>query len=133
MFNWSLFTQEALQFCFAIIFNYNRQIVMRDTSRMFPPLTWQISHIIVGCLSPIVSMCVLNQSHGHWLLSDALHFAISMSLRIKEENQILPSFKTLMDDDSIAANELALMASNIRKEVCGVLDFSLSFLTKYEN
>jgi len=38
-----------------------------------------------------------------------------------------------MDDDSIVVNELALMASNIRKEVCGVLDFFLSFSTKYEN
>jgi hypothetical protein len=56
-----------------------------------------------------------------------------MSLRIKEENQILLSFKTLMDDDSTIAIELALMASNIRNEVCGVLDFFLSFLTKYEN
>jgi hypothetical protein len=29
-------------------------------------------------------------------------------------------------------DELALLLSNIKKEVCGVLDFSLSFLDKYE-
>jgi hypothetical protein len=38
-----------------------------------------------------------------------------------------------MDDHSIVVNEVALMASDIRREVCGVLDSFLSFLTKYEN
>jgi hypothetical protein len=38
-----------------------------------------------------------------------------------------------MDDDSIIATELALMAFNIRREVCGVLDSFLSFLMKYKN
>jgi hypothetical protein len=37
-----------------------------------------------------------------------------------------------MGHDSIIVDELALLVSNIRKEVCGVLDFFLSFLTKYE-
>jgi hypothetical protein len=35
------------------------------------------------------------------LLNDVLHFAISMSLKLREENQVLPSFESLMDDDSI--------------------------------
>jgi hypothetical protein len=30
-------------------------------------------------------------------------------------------------------DELALLLSNIKKEVCGILDFFLSFLNKYEN
>jgi hypothetical protein len=38
-----------------------------------------------------------------------------------------------MDGYSIVVNEVALMASNIRREVCGVLDSFLSFLTKYED
>jgi hypothetical protein len=28
--------------------------------------------------------CVLNQSRGYWLLNDALHVAISMSLKLKQ-------------------------------------------------
>ncbi len=68
--------------------------------------------------------CVFNQSCGHWLLSDALHFVIFMSLRLKEENQVVLSFETLMDDNSIVANELVLMDFNIKMEVCGVLNFS---------
>jgi hypothetical protein len=38
-----------------------------------------------------------------------------------------------MEDDSIIVNELALMASNIRREVYGVLDSFFSFLMKYKN
>jgi hypothetical protein len=33
-----------------------------------------------------------------WNLNDALHSAISMSLKLKEENQALLSFESLMDD-----------------------------------
>jgi hypothetical protein len=56
-----------------------------------------------------------------------------MNLKLKEENQILPSFESLMEDDSIVFYELSLLASNIIKEVINVLDIFLSFLKKYEN
>jgi hypothetical protein len=81
----------------------------------------------------MVFACILNQSRGHWLLSDALHSTMSMSLKLKEENQVVLSFESLMEEDSIIVNELALLVFNIRKEVCGVLDSFLSFLTKYKN
>jgi hypothetical protein len=85
----------------------------------------------VDCLSPIVFTCILNQSRGHWLFSDTLHSAMSMSSKLKEENQIVFSFESLMEEDSIIANELALLAFNIIKKVCDVLNSFLSFLTKY--
>jgi hypothetical protein len=56
-----------------------------------------------------------------------------MSLKLKEENKIIPSFESLMEDDSIIFDELFLLASNIRREVINVLDSFLSFLKKYEN
>jgi hypothetical protein len=105
---------------------------MKVIGQMPPPLPWQISQTIVDCLSPIVFACVLNQSRGHWLLSDVLHFAISMSLKLREENQVLPSFKNLMDDDSIVNDELSLLTSNIRREVIDVLNFFLSLLKVYD-
>jgi hypothetical protein len=37
-----------------------------------------------------------------------------------------------MKDESGLGNELTLLSSNIKKNVYGVLDFFLSFLTKYE-
>ncbi len=54
-----------------------------------------------------------------------LYITISMSLKLKEEDQVLPSFENLMDDDSIIGDELSLLASNIRREVINVLDFFL--------
>jgi hypothetical protein len=86
-------------------------------------LIWQISQSIVHCLFPIVSTCVLNQTHGCWFINDALHSAISMNLKLKEENQIVVSFENLMDDDSIVIDELSLFVSNIRREVINILDF----------
>jgi hypothetical protein len=81
----------------------------------------------MDCLFIIIFVCVFNQSHGHWLLNDAFHFIDLMSLKLKEENEIVPSFEILMEDDSIIVDELALLVFNIRKEVCGVLDSFLSF------
>jgi hypothetical protein len=53
------------------------------------------------------------------LFIDALHYIISLSLKLE-------------DNEFGLANELALLASNVRMEVCGVLDFFFSFLMKYE-
>jgi hypothetical protein len=55
-----------------------------------------------------------------------------MSFKFREENQNLPSFESLMDDDSIISDELYLQASNIKREVINVLDFFLSFLKVYD-
>ncbi len=55
-----------------------------------------------------------------------------MSLKLKEENQALPSFENLMDDDSIISDELSLLAFNIRREVINVLDFFFSLLKVYD-
>jgi hypothetical protein len=60
----------------------------------------------MDCLSPIVFFCVFNQSCGHWLFSDALHFVISLSLKLKEENQVVLSFESLMEEDLVTSDEL---------------------------
>jgi hypothetical protein len=52
---------------------------------------------------------------------------------MKEENKIIPSFESLIKDDSIIFDELSLLASNIKREVINVLDSFFSFLKKYEN
>jgi len=55
-----------------------------------------------------------------------------MSLKLKEENQILPSFESLTDDNSIVNDELSSLAFNIRREVINVMDSFLSFLKVYD-
>jgi len=53
-----------------------------------------------------------------------------MDLKLKEEPKNAPTFQTLMGEDFGVALELNCLASNIRKEVYGVLDNFLSFLKK---
>jgi hypothetical protein len=72
------------------------QNFVRTNARIPPPLTWHFCHIIVDSLGHVVSTCILNKSKGHWLLSDALKFSISMSLKFKDEID-LATFDNLME------------------------------------
>jgi hypothetical protein len=65
------------------------------------------------------------------LLSDALNFAISMSLGFRDEIDFA-TFDNLMEEDGNVVYELSCLASNIKKEVIKVLDYFLSFFKKYE-
>ncbi len=71
--------------------------------------------------------CVLNQLGGHWLLYDALNCSIILSLGMREEAKIQPTFDPLLDDDGKFILELSLLASNIKKIVDGILDFFFTF------
>jgi hypothetical protein len=51
------------------------------------------------------SHCHCSCFHGHWLLNDALHFAISLSSIFFLNNEVQPSFENLMEDESSFANE----------------------------
>jgi hypothetical protein len=68
---------------------------------------------------------------GHWLLSDALNFAIFMSLKFRDEIDST-TFDNLVEEDGNVVYELSCLTSNINKEVVQVLDSILSFLKKYE-
>jgi len=58
-----------------------------------------------------VTTCVLHQSCGHWVISDALHFAITMSLKLKEEVALPPSIENVMENYSrVSANWFSLLS-----------------------
>jgi hypothetical protein len=46
-----------------------------------------------------VTTCVLNQSHGYYLLNDALHLATTMNLKCKEETSSPQFIENWMEDD----------------------------------
>jgi hypothetical protein len=98
--------QKVLQFKDAIMHCYNKQNLVKITTRVPPPLTWHICQIFVDCLSLVVTTCVLYQCRGHWLRSDAFHFVISMNLKLRKELENAPSFHTLMEEDFGVAFEL---------------------------
>jgi hypothetical protein len=81
------------------------------------PLLLGISQIIVDVLSSVITVCVLNQYCGHWLLFDVLNAIITMSLKLKEEFVISSNLQDLIDDDFVVAQELSLFASSTRREV----------------
>lgn len=45
---------------------------------------WVVCEVVVQALSLIMSGCVMNQSCGHWLLSNALQFIISTCQDVQE-------------------------------------------------
>jgi hypothetical protein len=55
-----------------------------------------------------------------------------MSSKLKEDVGIVQNLDQFMDNDFAITLELSLFVFNIKKEVCGVLDYFLSFLKKYE-
>jgi hypothetical protein len=61
------------------------------------------------------------------LFIHGFHYAISLSLKLKEDNEIVTSFDSLMEDDLVVIGELVVVTSNIRIEICGVFEFFLSF------
>jgi len=124
--------QEALLFRKAIVLCYSSQTTIHVSSRIPLIITWHICQTIIDCLSLVVTVCVLNQSKDHWLLSDALNNAITMSSKLKEFVGIIHNLDQFMNDDFGIILELCLFAFNIKKEVCGVLDSFLSFLENYE-
>jgi hypothetical protein len=49
--------------------------------------------MVFKVVSPIVISCVLNQSHGHWLLRDALQFGITKAHEFHDDiiNLVVPN------------------------------------------
>jgi len=89
--------QKKLQFWKDIVLCYSKHITMEMTPKVPPLLTWHISQIIVNYILTIIT-CVLNQSHGHWLLSDVLQYAIVMNLKLKKL-EIPLALDNMMNDD----------------------------------
>jgi len=61
---------------------------------------WYIAQTVVDSLIPAVLVCLLNQSRGHWLLSDVLNRTITITLKFQEEiiNHVIPN--NMVDDDT---------------------------------
>jgi len=60
------------------------------------------------------------------------YFTISITLNLKINPKNAPSFQTRMEKDYNVALELICLASNIKKYICIVLDYFLSFFKKYQ-
>jgi len=53
-------------------------------------------------------------------------------LKLKVEIELSTSFANLLEEDLIIVSKFAYLVSNIKNKVCGVLNYFLPFLRKYE-
>ncbi len=79
----SFCSEETLAYQDAISICYGWQQALHLQSRVLDCQTWYIAQAIINTLMPIVKQCVLNQSEGYWLLSDALVSTFSLCTMIK--------------------------------------------------
>ncbi len=83
-------------------------------------------------LSLAMTTCHLNQSSSLWLFFDTLQFVIIMCLKLKEEITNPSALINLIVDDFRITFEWYLFPlTNIKREVCGVLN-SLKKKKRYE-
>jgi hypothetical protein len=69
----------------------------------------------------------MNQFRGCWLLINALFIAITMSCKLNEEPKMNHFLDDSMEKDVVVVIESNLLASNIKGEVCNILDVFFSF------
>jgi hypothetical protein len=63
---------------------------------------------------------------------NALQATISMSIKLKEENSHVVLDTSMKNDLRMDIDWLGAFIMNMKKVVCGVIDFFLSVLTKYD-
>ncbi len=91
---------------------------MKTSAKVPPLLTWHTCQTVIGYLGHVVFPCIMNQFRVQWLLSDALNFAISMSLKFRDEIDFA-TFDNLMEEDGNVVYELSCLDSNIKRKLFG--------------
>ena len=76
-----IFFQETLEYADAINICYAAQS-LKLQARVPIGVTWAVARIFTETLNPVVKQCVLNQTRGYWLLSDALAAALAISVEL---------------------------------------------------
>jgi hypothetical protein len=74
-----------LEYSSAINICYQRQLLQLQAC-VPSGLTWAIARVVCDILNPVVEKCILNQTRGFWLLSDALVSAMSISMKLQAKN-----------------------------------------------
>jgi hypothetical protein len=74
--------QETQEYADAINICYRRQS-LKLQARVPSGMTWATARTVTQTLNPVVQQCVLNQTRGYWLLSDALVAAFRMSIELQ--------------------------------------------------
>jgi hypothetical protein len=68
--------EKTLEFKQTIITCYKRQKTIALQQKVVKAQTWVVTKVITSTLNHVVTTCVMNQSHGHWLLLNVLTIAL---------------------------------------------------------
>jgi hypothetical protein len=64
---------------------YGRTKIVTLPKKVLKTQVLDIVEVITSCLNPMVVACVMNQSHGHWLLFNALTTTMILVIKFQVE------------------------------------------------
>jgi len=64
---------------------YGRKKIVTLPKKVLKTQVLDIVEVITSCLNPMVVACVMNQSHGHWLLFNALTTTMILVIKFQVE------------------------------------------------
>lgn len=64
---------------------YGREKIVTLQKKVLKTQVSDIVEVVASCLNPMVVACVMNQSHGQWLLFDALTTAMILVIKFQVE------------------------------------------------
>ena len=122
--------QETQEYADAISICYRRQS-LKLQARVPSEMTWATARTVTQTLNPVVQQCVLNQTRGYWLLSDALAAAFRMSIELQgvydQSSSVVPLLQVgdFESEIEILKARMAKTAVDVMKPF---LRFSLQFV-----
>ncbi len=120
---------ETIEFKNAIIICYGKKKPIALQQIVPKAEVWVIAKAITFILNPIVYASVMNQSKGHWLLSNAL--TISITLTMEMEAQLL-ELSIGLEIFYLFEAKIYLLHRNMRLEVIKGLEPFLEFLRSFD-
>jgi hypothetical protein len=77
--------QETFKYRDAINLCYGRQETLELQGRVPDAQMWAVCKALIETMLLVVKQCILNQTHGYWLISNALHVAFSINVSMQME------------------------------------------------
>jgi hypothetical protein len=121
--------EETFELKNAIILCYGMQKFVALQQKIPKAQVWAIIEAIIFILNLVIFICVMNHNRGHWLLSDALTTAITLTMEM--EAQLLKLFVGLEIFDLFKAN-ICLLHKNMHLDVIKAIKHFLEFQRSFD-
>jgi hypothetical protein len=123
--------EKVLEFKKAILLCYGQQKNNCFKAKGFLKVEiWAIIKAFTSILNRVVSICVMNQSEGHWLLSDVLNKCINLTLTLEVK---VGHATNVFDVFDAFDAKLIIFQNNMWAKVVKVIKLFLYFLQSYDS